>query len=94
MAKKEIKHPTEDFAFGKENYTIMLIGIAVIVLGFICMSGGPSKDPNVYDPDIFSFRRITCAHPGHCRLCDRDLRYPQKIERIVLISLLADVIIS
>jgi len=61
MAKKEIKHPTEDFAFGKENYTIMLIGIAVIALGFICMSGGPSKDPNVFDPDIFSFRRITLA---------------------------------
>jgi uncharacterized membrane protein len=61
MAKKEIKHPTEDFAFGKENYVIMLIGIAVIFIGFLCMSGGPSKDPNVFDPDIFSFRRITLA---------------------------------
>jgi len=61
MAKKEIKPPTQDFAFGKENYVIMLIGIAVIVIGFACMSGGPSKDPNVFDPDIFSFRRITLA---------------------------------
>ncbi len=61
MAKKEIKPPTEDFAFGKENYVIMLIGIAVIFIGFLCMSGGPAKDPSVYDPDIFSFRRITLA---------------------------------
>ncbi|MCX6290650.1 MAG: DUF3098 domain-containing protein [Bacteroidetes bacterium] len=61
MAKKEEKHPTQDFAFGKENYIIMLVGIAVIILGFACMSGGPSKDPNVFDPDIFSFRRITLA---------------------------------
>lgn len=61
MAKKEIKQPTDDFAFGKENYTLMLIGLVVIIIGFICMSGGPSKDPNVFDPDIFSFRRITLA---------------------------------
>ncbi len=61
MAKKEIKDQSQDFAFGKENYTIMLIGIAVIIIGFVCMSGGPSKDPSVFDPDIFSFRRITLA---------------------------------
>ena len=61
MAKKELKDHTQDFAFGKENYTIMLIGIGVIILGFICMSGGGSKDPGVFDPDIFSFRRITLA---------------------------------
>ena len=61
MAKKELKQSTDDFAFGKENYTLMLIGLAFIIIGFMCMSGGPSKDPNVFDPDIFSFRRITLA---------------------------------
>jgi len=61
MAKKEQKDHTQDFAFGKENYVIMLIGIGVIILGFICMSGGASKDPSVFNPDIFSFRRITLA---------------------------------
>lgn len=60
MAKKEIK-ATNDFAFGKENYMWMLIGIGCIFLGFILMSGGGSKDPNVFNPDIFSFRRITLA---------------------------------
>ena len=60
MAKKEIK-PVNDFAFGRENYMWMLIGIACILLGFMLMSGGGSKDPNVFNPDIFSFRRITLA---------------------------------
>ena len=39
----------------------MLIGFAVIVLGFILMSGGGSDDPNVFNEDMFSFRRITLA---------------------------------
>jgi len=60
MAKKEIK-TVNDFAFGKENYMWMLIGIACIFVGFLLMSGGGSKDPNVFNPDIFSFRRITLA---------------------------------
>ena len=51
----------ELFVFGKENYKWMLIGIAVIVLGFVLMSGGGSDDPNVFNPEIFSFRRITLA---------------------------------
>jgi hypothetical protein len=60
MAKKEIK-PVNDFAFGRENYMWMLIGIGCIFLGFVLMSGGGSKDPAVFNPDIFSFRRITLA---------------------------------
>ena len=60
MAKKETR-PVNDFAFGRENYMWMLIGIACIFVGFILMSGGGSKDPNVFNPDIFSFRRITLA---------------------------------
>jgi hypothetical protein len=60
MAKKESKQAL-DFAFGKENYKWMLIGIVIIFLGFILMAGGGSKDPSVFNPDIFSFRRITLA---------------------------------
>lgn len=60
MAKKETKQ-INDFAFGRENYMWMLIGIACIFVGFILMSGGGSEDPNVFNPDIFSFRRITLA---------------------------------
>ncbi|MFB9051710.1 DUF3098 domain-containing protein [Formosa undariae] len=50
-----------EFIFGKKNYKFMLIGLGVIALGFILMSGGGSDDPNVYSPDIFSFRRIRLA---------------------------------
>lgn len=60
MAKKELK-PVIDFPFGKENYRLMLIGIAVIFLGFILMSGGGSDDPAVWDPSIFNTRRTVIA---------------------------------
>jgi hypothetical protein len=52
---------TADFAFGRENYRLMLIGLALIVVGFLLMIGGGSDDPNVFNPDIFSFRRLTLA---------------------------------
>jgi hypothetical protein len=53
--------PQQDFLFGKINYKILLIGIGVIALGFILMSGGGSDDPNVYSDAIFSFTRIRLA---------------------------------
>lgn len=49
------------FALGKENYKLLAIGFAIIVVGFILMIGGGSDDPNVFSYDIFSFRRITLA---------------------------------
>lgn len=50
-----------EFIFGKKNYKFMLIGLAVILLGFILMAGGGSDDPNVWNPDVFSWRRIRLA---------------------------------
>jgi len=50
-----------EFLFDKINYTILLIGIAVITLGFILMAGGGSENPNVFNEDIFNFRRIRLA---------------------------------
>ena len=46
-----------DFAFGKENFILIAVAVACIVLGFILMSGGGSGD-NTFNPDIFSARRI------------------------------------
>lgn len=57
--RKEAAKPA--FIFGKKNYTFMLIGLGVIALGFILMSGGGSDDPNVFSPEIFSWRRIRLA---------------------------------
>ena len=50
-----------DFLFESINYKILLIGIGVIALGFILMSGGGSDDPNVFNDAIFNFRRIRLA---------------------------------
>ena len=64
MAKKSSKKSLESntgFAFGPQNYRLLLIGLVVIVIGFILMSGGKSDDPNVFNPEIFSWRRITLA---------------------------------
>ena len=54
MAKKKL-------LFGKRNYKFMLIGILFIAFGFILMSGGGSDDPNVFNEEIYSFRRIRLA---------------------------------
>ena len=43
------------------NYKLMLIGLGIIILGFILMSGGGSDDPNVFNEAMFNFRRITLA---------------------------------
>ena len=51
----------QEFLFDKVNYKILLIGIAVIALGFILMAGGGSDDPTVFSEDIFNFRRIRLA---------------------------------
>jgi Protein of unknown function (DUF3098) len=53
---------TNNSLFGKQNYTIMLIGLAVIALGFILMAGGKSADPKVFDTkEVYSTTRITIA---------------------------------
>lgn len=49
------------FLFDKVNYKFLLIGLGVIALGFILMSGGGSEDPNVFNEEIFNFRRIRLA---------------------------------
>ena len=49
------------FIFEKANYKFMFIGLVVIAIGFILMAGGGSDDPKVFNPDIYSFRRIRLA---------------------------------
>lgn len=48
--------------FDKSNYMLMLAGLLSIIIGFMCMSGGASENPNVFNADeVYSFRRITLA---------------------------------
>lgn len=61
MSDKNVAQEKSSFAFGKINFKLMLLGLAIIVVGYLLMVGGGSDDPNVFNPEIFSFRRITLA---------------------------------
>ncbi len=62
MKNKEQQKDSQSFLFESVNYKILLIGIGVIALGFILMSGGASDNPNVFNEnELFSFRRIRIA---------------------------------
>lgn len=74
MKQKNIKSPaspsdkhkgvatgSSEFAFGKQNYKLLLIGLVLILAGFLLMIGGGSDDPNVFSDKIFNFRRLTLA---------------------------------
>ncbi|MBR5206791.1 MAG: DUF3098 domain-containing protein [Alistipes sp.] len=51
----------ERMPFTRKNYIVMLIGVCVIILGFVLMSGGGEHTATYFDESIFSFRRITLA---------------------------------
>ena len=55
------KNSKKTFVFQRKNYIFMIIGLLFIALGFILMSGGASEDPNVFNPEIYNFRRIRLA---------------------------------
>lgn len=63
MGEKKRKEAAKvnSFVFEKKNYSFMLIGLAFIALGFILMAGGGSDDPNVFNPEIYNWRRIRLA---------------------------------
>ncbi len=58
--KKQVAAANE--LFGKQNYIWIVAGIVVMLLGLALMSGGNSKDPNIFaQNEVYSFRRITIA---------------------------------
>ena len=59
--QKRKQDSKSNFIFERKNYKFMFIGLAFIALGFILMAGGGSDDPNVFNPEIFNFRRIRLA---------------------------------
>ncbi|HBG71613.1 MAG: hypothetical protein A2W93_08220 [Bacteroidetes bacterium GWF2_43_63] len=63
MSKQQsvVPEKKQTFVFDKMNYILMLIGLGVILLGFILMIGGGSEDPNLFSEDLYSFRRITLS---------------------------------
>ncbi len=58
----QAKSSVNELTFGRENYKWFLVGLAVIVLGLILMSGGKMPSPEVWDESIiYSFRRMVIA---------------------------------
>ena len=50
----------KNFAFDKVNFILLAVGMVIVVIGFLLMTGPGSSD-SVYEPDIFSVRRIKVA---------------------------------
>ncbi|PKP22488.1 MAG: DUF3098 domain-containing protein [Bacteroidetes bacterium HGW-Bacteroidetes-21] len=61
MSVKNETKSQQDFPLSKSNYLFIAIGFAIILIGFALMSGGKSEDPSIFNPEVFSFRRITLA---------------------------------
>ena len=59
--KRKKEQAESSFVFHKSNYKIMLIGLGFIAIGFILMAGGGSQNPEVFNPEIYSWRRIRLA---------------------------------
>ena len=50
-----------DFAFTKQNYMLLLVGVALICAGLLLMIGGGSDDPTIFSDKIFDSQRLTLA---------------------------------
>jgi fumarate reductase subunit D len=61
MSNKNENKEKLNFALGRENYKLLAIGFAIIIIGFLLMLGGKSDSPDKFSDTIFSFRRITLA---------------------------------
>ena len=58
---KNKKPSNKELLFTKKNYLISFIGIIFIIIGYVMMSGGGSNDPNIFNYEIYNFRRIKVA---------------------------------
>lgn len=59
--KIQVEDNSERMALPVRNIKLIVIGFAVLVLGYALMSGGGTDNPEVFSRDMFSFRRIVLA---------------------------------
>ena len=55
------ENKNDGFALPKKNILYIIAGFAVMLVGYLLMSGGGSDNPNVFNADMFSFRRMAIA---------------------------------
>lgn len=59
---KKIAEDDPRFAIPPKNLILVLAGLALMVVGYLLMTGGGTDDPNIFTGDeLFSFRRIVAA---------------------------------
>ena len=51
----------KDYLFDKRRYRFLILSILIIGIGFVLMSGGESNDPDIFNNEIYNFRRIRLA---------------------------------
>lgn len=59
--EKQTKTDRSGFAFDKENYKWLLIGLVFLLVGYLLMIGGGSEDPDVFNYGMFNFQRLTLS---------------------------------
>lgn len=52
---------TQEFPLEKQNFILIGIGSALVIIGFFLMSGGGADDPTTFSEEIFSARRMYVA---------------------------------
>ena len=52
---------SDKMALGPKNIRLMIAGLVVMVAGFVLLSGGGSSDPQVFNYDMFDWRRLIAA---------------------------------
>jgi hypothetical protein len=60
-AKPTTNKPRFDFAFERINYIWMLVGVALLILGYILLVGGGAKTPDEFNYSLFDTRRLVIA---------------------------------
>lgn len=58
---KKLTEKKSEMALDKQNYRLLAIAFIVVVIGFLLMTGSSNDDPQVFNEEIYSFRRITLA---------------------------------
>lgn len=61
VSKNVLPDKKIDMALDKENYILLAISFAIVIVGFILMIGGGSDDPNVFNEAVYGFQRVTLA---------------------------------
>lgn len=50
-----------NFSLPSKNVKLILAGLVLMIAGYILLIGGGSADPNVFNPDMFNFRRLVVS---------------------------------